>query len=175
MGAPRVTREAAIRAMQAAAGPDGVAVTSREWKLQRRQPGVNAMMRHFPGKWAELCDAAGLVSPRAALDQARRDAKRSARERLAREGREPPQPESFKARRVRERGESKRAQMLEDIRAGTLRVRMATEAERQKWAEEREARAAKYVPNEDELRVPGAPVKRTPDPPADADVEEAAA
>ena len=142
-------------------------MTSREWKLQRRQPSMNGMMAHFPGKWVELCDAAGLVSPRAALDQRRRDAKRAEREQLAAQGREPPRKESFKERRAREGAEAKRQQMIQDIQAGTLTVRKATPQEMQRWETERQARASRYQPLEDELHVPGARVKQTPAPPAE--------
>jgi len=167
MGAPAVTREASIRAMRDAASPEGVAMTSREWKLQRRQPSMNGMMAHFPGRWAELCDAAGLVSPRAALDQRRRTAKRVERERLESEGREPPRVESFKARRVRERGEAKREQVDEAVAAGDLVIRRATPEEMARFQVEREACGSRgrsqYVPTVDELDVlPGVKPKPKP-------------
>jgi len=106
---------------------------------------------------------------RAAERDARVREKRERAQAQARAAR--PGHESRQSARARERSEQRREQMLEDIQAGTLRIRTATEAERQQWSAEKEARAQRYVPGEEELRVPGSRVKR-PAPAVDDDTAQ---
>jgi Homing endonuclease associated repeat len=127
-----------------AAAVDGVAPSSTSWKTAAHgRPHTKQVATAF-GSWSAAITAAGLRTPWEAA-RARKTAEQREQRTVHEAARRASQPgrESNQAKRRRERSETARQQMLEDVESGRLVIRQASAAERERFTADRAAAAAR--------------------------------